>query len=196
MLDQWVECFRLFVTKQKLVTPFRLVSAVQILSGTQTQDRQSMPRTGESKMSTGKAKSEMLALFDWRHIITNTTEKWRSAEDGGPTASFICGSYELIQQSDTTSSDEAGIHPALRKPLHRSEITLNLKQRNPQPNPRSEDQGHSARRAKSVVDVRHAGRDSLVEKKSELIREQDFSHRRHSMDVSLAKLRREMVSEN
>lgn len=151
-------------------------------------------------MARERPRSDIFALFDWQHVIAAD----KSERDGGSDTkstqehkhrtSYICGSYKFIRESDSAMREEEVDEDTA--PVHRTEVTLTLKPRNPSqtcPKTRFPNERNLARRAASAIDIRlpekHSGQKAEHSKT-----ERESSHRRHSIDVSLAKLRHEMVS--
>lgn len=152
-----------------------------------------------------RPRSEVITVLDWRQVSNDRAEQWRSEtcldekffeneERFDLRTGYVCGSYEFTREdleeseSEMTGQEETDV-PACKSDLKRSVLKINLKPSSVQVKPRlvkAQSMASLPRREEFVS----GNRQSKEPDKSKLNR------RKSSLDVSLAKLRHEMVSTN
>lgn len=142
--------------------------------------------------------SEILTVLDWRQVSSDRTEQLRSEtcldekffENGERDlrTGYVCGSYELTREQIDESESEMATQEGPDNPeVKRSVLKINLKPACVQDKPRLV-------KARSMASLpRKEGSDGKLPQSND----RDMSklnRRKSSLDVSLAKLRVEMVS--
>ena len=148
-----------------------------------------------------RPRSEVITVLDWQQVSNDRAGQWRSEtcldekffeneERSDLRSGFVCGSYEFTHEDESedemVAEEEIDV-PACKPALKRSVLKVNLKPAGVQVKPRLV-------KAQSMASLpRKEGMDSAHSQGKE--REMNRTNRRKSsLDVSLAKLRHEMVS--
>lgn len=155
-----------------------------------------------------RPRSEIITVLDWRQVSNDRAEQWRSEtcldekffEEDERTdlrTGYVCGSYEFTRnfleesEGEMTAEDETvetGI-PACEPDLKRSVLNINLKPASVQVKPKLvKAQSMASLPRKDGLDN---GNHTSIERGTSRL-----NRRKSSLDVSLAKLRHEMVSAN
>lgn len=149
-----------------------------------------------------RPRSEIITVLDWRQVSNNRAEQWRSEtcldekffenEERHLRTGYVCGSYEFTSEqmeeseSEMATQEETDI-PEVKPDLKRSVLQINLKPTSVQVKPRLV-------KAQSMASLpRKEGFNGGLPQSND----RDMSRlnrRKSSLDVSLAKLRHEMVS--
>lgn len=149
-----------------------------------------------------RPRSELITVLGWRQVSNDRAEQWRSEtclnekffenEERPLKAGYVCGSYEFTRgqfeesESEMATEEETDI-PDAKTDLKRSVLTINLKPASAQVKPR-------LIKAQSMASLpRKAGFDS-GQTQTNNSEPTGLNRRKSALDVSLAKLRHEMVS--
>ena len=140
--------------------------------------------------------SEILTVLDWQQVSKDRAQRCRSEtcldekffenEERNLRTGYICGSYEFTsEQNDESESEMASQEEPDNPEVNRSVLKINLKPACVQVKPRLV-------KAQSMASLpRREGSDG---KPPQNIGRSNLNRRKSSLDVSLAKLRVEMVS--
>ena len=149
-----------------------------------------------------RPRSEIITVLDWQQVSNERPEQWRSetcldaeffeSDEPKSKTGYICGSYEFTQERREESESEMAEEfaeiqiPENNSECKRSVLTINLKPMNAEVKPRIV----KAQSMTSLPQKMENG-GNLQEK---ITGKRRPDRRTGSLDVSLAKLRHEMVS--
>ena len=152
-----------------------------------------------------RPRSEIITVLDWQQVSNERPEQWRSetcldaeffeSEKRGIKAGYVCGSYEftkdLLEESDSEMAKDVAEQelpensPEVKR-TERSVLTVNLK-------PTSVEVKPKLVKAQSMANLlRRVEFDNDIPQRKAHERS-GLNRRKGSLDVSLAKLRHEMV---
>lgn len=150
-----------------------------------------------------RPRSELITVLNWRQVSDIGTEKWRSEtcldanffedEERPENTRYVCGSYELTRghleesEDEMTKAKEIDI-PDTKMASKRSELTINLQPTSVKVKPRLV-------KAQSMANlpINSSGLDRGYTRSNNSVPTKLNPKRKSSLDVSLAKLRYEMV---
>ena len=142
-----------------------------------------------------RPRSELITVLNWRQVSDIRTEKWRSEtcldanffedEERPENTRYVCGSYELTHEM--AKAKEIDI-PDTKMASKRSELTINLQPASVKVKPRLV-------KAQSMANlpINSSGLDRGYTRSNNSVPTKLNPKRKSSLDVSLAKLRHEMV---
>lgn len=150
-----------------------------------------------------RPRSEVITVLGWRQVSNDIAEQWRSEtcldgkffenEERQLKTGYVCGSYEFTREeldesgSEMATEEETDI-PDANPDLQRSVLTINLKPASVQVKPRLV-------KAQSMASLPRKAEVNIAGHSQSKDRERSgLNRRKSSLDVSLAKLRHEMVS--
>ena len=158
--------------------------------------------TRRSQIFRVRPSSEILTVLDWRQVSNDRAERWPSEtcldekffenEERNLRTGYVCGSYELTsEQIDESESEMAAQeepdNPEVKRSQLRSVLNINLKPACVQAKPRL-----VKAQSMACLPRKEGSDDKLPQSKDQDMRK--LNRRKSSLDVSLAKLRVEMVS--
>lgn len=150
-----------------------------------------------------RPKSEIITVLDWQQVSNERPEQWQNetcldaqffeSKNQKIKTGYVCGSYELTCERLGAASDNEAVEniPEVEHSRHnptdvkRSALTINLRPKSVRVKPQLVKAQSMASLPRNVVDSDDS--QSAVKDRSGLNR------RKGSLDVSLAKLRHEMV---
>ncbi|KAJ7374968.1 hypothetical protein OS493_001693 [Desmophyllum pertusum] len=149
-----------------------------------------------------RPRSEVITVLGWRQVSNDIAEQWRSEtcldgkffenEERQLKTGYVCGSYEFTREeldesgSEMATEEETDI-PDANPDLQRSVLTINLKPASVQVKPRLV-------KAQSMASLPRKAEVNIAGHSQSKDRERSgLNRRKSSLDVSLAKLRHEMV---
>lgn len=151
-----------------------------------------------------RPRSEIITVLDWQQVTNERPEQWRSetcldsaffeSEERKMKTGYVCGSYEFTRERIGESDSEMARDVAETKisendpEVKRSVLNINLKTASVQVSPRlvkAQSMASLPRKVKQCGDPE----DKVPERSG-------LNRRKGSLDVSLAKLRHEMVSKS
>lgn len=151
-----------------------------------------------------RPRSEVITVLDWRQVSNDRAGQWRSEtcldekffendKRSDLRTGYVCGSYEFTREdleeseSEMSGEDRETDVPACKSDLKRSVLKINLKPPNVQVKPRLV-------KAQSMASLPRREEYDSGNRQSKEPDKSKLNRRKSSLDVSLAKLRHEMVS--